>query len=63
LLHCSMQRATWPARQRQPEIRFFPLKSRFAYSVPAKGIFAETLNAKYLDIKDVNAFIHSVVKA
>jgi hypothetical protein len=26
------------------------------------GIFAETLNAKYLDIKEIDAFIDSVVK-
>jgi len=29
----------------------------------AKGIFAETLKAKYLDIKEIDAFIDSVVKA
>jgi len=29
----------------------------------SNGIFAETLNAKYLDIKDIDAFIDCVVKA
>ncbi|MHB8117636.1 MAG: hypothetical protein ACYDHX_02755 [Methanothrix sp.] len=64
-----MQRATWlqPARQRQPEILYFFFsncqESAISLQLASNGIFAETLKAKYLDIKDIDAFIDSVVKA
>ena len=63
-----MQHAAWrrAVRQRQPEIIYFfsnGQESAICLQLACNGIFAETLNAKYLDIKEIDAFIVSVVKA
>jgi hypothetical protein len=62
-LVASQIRKIWlgPKSWKKPLFRFiFGLN---ILPLACNGIFAETLNAKYLDIKDIIDFVDSVVKA